>query len=131
MAARRFLDTNTAIYFLNKVDSVCRAAEGQAVLYLPFVAAAELLAGAKHAVHRAKDLVRYTEFLSECAIVYADRATLDFYSDLRVELRRIGRPIPHNDAWLAAIALQYDAVLVTNDKHFAAVPRLRTENWLS
>lgn len=119
------------LFFLNNVESVRRVVERQSVLHLPFVTAAELLAGAKHSTYREKDLARYREFLSECVIIYADRATLDVYSDLRVALRRSGRTIPHNDTWLAAVALQYDAILVTNDKHFAVVPGLRTENWLS
>lgn len=130
MASRRFLDTNTAIYFLNGVESVRREVERHRVLHLPFITAAELLAGAKHSIHRAKDLARYSQFLSECEITYADDRTLEIYSDIKVELRRIGQPIPTNDIWLAAIALQYDAVLVTNDKHFAVVPGLRAENWL-
>ncbi|MEM9153339.1 MAG: VapC toxin family PIN domain ribonuclease, partial [Cyanobacteria bacterium P01_F01_bin.3] len=33
-------------------------------------------------------------------------------------LRVKGRPLPENDIWIAALALQYDLVLVTHDAHF-------------
>jgi predicted nucleic acid-binding protein len=51
------------------------------------------------------------------------------HSDLRIALQKIGKPIPPNDLWQVAIAIQHDAVLVTNDRHFAVVPGLRTAAW--
>jgi len=44
-------------------------------------------------------------------------------------LRRAGHPIPENDIWIAAVALQYDFVMVTRDKHFGFVPELNVEIW--
>jgi tRNA(fMet)-specific endonuclease VapC len=40
-------------------------------------------------------------------------------------LKKAGRPIPLNDVWIAAHALETGSVLVTYDAHFAAVPGLR------
>jgi tRNA(fMet)-specific endonuclease VapC len=33
-------------------------------------------------------------------------------------LRSLGKPIPENDIWIAAIAKEYDLILITRDKHF-------------
>jgi tRNA(fMet)-specific endonuclease VapC len=44
-------------------------------------------------------------------------------------LRRKGRPIPINDVWVAAVALDRGAVVVTNDDHFGHVDGLKVENW--
>ncbi|HEV8045487.1 MAG TPA: PIN domain-containing protein [Rubrobacter sp.] len=44
-------------------------------------------------------------------------------------MRRIGRPIPENDIWIAATALQHGLVLVTRDSHFEHVEGLRVERW--
>ena len=40
-----------------------------------------------------------------------------------------GRPIPENDIWIAAIALQYDLTLITRDTHFGEVDNLKVESW--
>ena len=41
-------------------------------------------------------------------------------------LRAAGTPIPVNDIWLAAQALEHGAVVVSTDRHFKAVANLRT-----
>jgi tRNA(fMet)-specific endonuclease VapC len=44
-------------------------------------------------------------------------------------LRKSGRPIPQNDLWFAAIAIEHDMTLVTRDKHFGEIPGLRVSAW--
>lgn len=129
MASEYLLDSNTAIYYLNGDPDVIASAERHALHYLPFITATELLYGAKRSGRRRENLRVCLEFLSRFVILYPRRETLEAHSNLRVTLRELGRPIPANDLWLAALSLEYGAVLVTNDKHFAAVPGLRTENW--
>jgi tRNA(fMet)-specific endonuclease VapC len=52
------------------------------------------------------------------------------YAVLKAGLESRGIILPENDLWIAATALTGDLALVTDDGHFAAVPHLRTENWL-
>jgi len=42
---------------------------------------------------------------------------------------RSGRPIPANDAWIAALALQHGLPVLTRDEHFDAVPGLERRDW--
>ena len=42
-----------------------------------------------------------------------------------------GEHIGQNDYWIAAIALTYGLVLITNDPDFERVPGLQKENWLA
>ena len=49
------------------------------------------------------------------------------YAALRVALKRSGRPIPANDAWIAALALQHRLPVLSRDEHFDAVPGLERE----
>jgi tRNA(fMet)-specific endonuclease VapC len=51
------------------------------------------------------------------------------YARVRVALKRKGRPIPENDIWIAAQALQHDLVLVTSDAHFKEIDDLKVEQW--
>ena len=51
------------------------------------------------------------------------------YAALRVALRRSSRPIPANDAWIAALALQHRLPVLSRDQHFDAVPDLKRTSW--
>jgi tRNA(fMet)-specific endonuclease VapC len=51
------------------------------------------------------------------------------YAALRVSLRRSGHPIPANDAWIAASALQHRLPVLSRDEHFDAVPNLERQSW--
>lgn len=52
------------------------------------------------------------------------------YADAKAYLEDHGLPIPEADIWIAATALTYGYVLVTDDAHFSWIPELRVENWL-
>jgi tRNA(fMet)-specific endonuclease VapC len=130
MPSEYLLDSNTAIYYLQGNPKVVSVVESHRIHYLPFMTVAELLYGAKRSARPADNLGVYVEFISRFSILYPGRQTLETHSDLRVTLKEMGRPIPANDVWQAALALEHDAVLVTNDRHFSAVPGLRVENWV-
>lgn len=51
------------------------------------------------------------------------------YGQIKDKLRRIGRPIPENEIWIAAIAQQHDLALVTRDGHFGLVENLAVATW--
>lgn len=42
----------------------------------------------------------------------------------------MGQHVGQNDYWIAALALTYNLVLITNDPDFDRIPGLRKENWL-
>ena len=58
-----------------------------------------------------------------------DQGTAEHYGDLKADLAGLGKPIPDNDLWIAAMALQYDLALATRDAHFAQVPDLQALYW--
>lgn len=53
-----------------------------------------------------------------------------FYAAVRRDLRKVGTPIPANDAWIAAICRRHALPLISRDRHFDAVPRLARQNLL-
>ena len=55
----------------------------------------------------------------------ATAQTADSYALVYSSLRRKGRPIPTNDLWIAASALEPGAALLTRDTHFGHVDGLR------
>ena len=53
-----------------------------------------------------------------------DDETSEYYAQVFSELRQKGRPIPSNDLWLAASALQHGLALATYDEHFSNISGL-------
>lgn len=51
-------------------------------------------------------------------------ATAEVYAKVFNALKAQGRPIPQNDMWIAASALEHGADILTYDEHFRAVPML-------
>ena len=50
--------------------------------------------------------------------------TAELYAKVYQALRKEGRPIPQNDMWIAASALEHGADLATYDEHFNLIPML-------
>ena len=57
-------------------------------------------------------------------VVYADEQTTHHYASVYRQLRSQGTPIPTNDMWIAALALQHSLTLCDRDAHFDVLPQL-------
>lgn len=57
-------------------------------------------------------------------IVPVTERTAEVYAKVYQSLRKQGTPIPQNDMWIAACALEHGADIATQDEHFKAVPML-------
>jgi tRNA(fMet)-specific endonuclease VapC len=51
------------------------------------------------------------------------------YAALRATLKRLGRPIPANDAWIAALAVQYRLPILSQDEHFDELSGVQRIGW--
>ena len=76
-----------------------------------------------------QNIERIAELVATTTILGTDADTALYYGQVKTELRQKGRPIPENDIWIAAIALQYDLTLITRDAHFEYIENLLTEEW--
>ena len=65
----------------------------------------------------------------ECDILSIDLETVLPYAKLGDALKRGGTPIPTNDLWIAALAIQHGLPVASRDKHFDVVPGLRRLAW--
>lgn len=64
-----------------------------------------------------------------CEILPVDANTAAAYASIRLELKQMGKPIPENDLWIAALCRQHDLPLMTLDTHFEPVKGLRLVRW--
>ncbi len=87
----------------------------------------------RYGVRESRERARYEAWLSESVADYrvleVDEATAEHYADIRVELKRRGRPIPANDVWIAALTRQHALPLLTRDRHFDFVGGLKRIEW--
>jgi len=94
-------------------------------LVVPSVVLGEYYFGIRQSRYRRRYEDWLTRFLPETEIATITSATADSYADIRLELRRLGSSIPANDVWIAALARQHAMVVLSNDKHFDVVERIR------
>jgi len=86
----------------------------------------EILYGIEHGGRRDENMTVLNRFLAQprVRLVPVTRTTADRYARVASSLRRKGRPIPTNDIWIAAHALETGSDLVSFDEHFADVDGL-------
>jgi len=102
---------------------ILRGAEG---VVLSTVMLGEVLAGFRAGSRWQENLANLNRFLAEPRVQVAPvtRTTADRYSRIWAALRRKGRPIPTNDVWIAAHAMETGADLISFDPHFEHVEGL-------
>jgi tRNA(fMet)-specific endonuclease VapC len=74
----------------------------------------------------AESTAQLTRFLSKPSVrvLSVTEETALRYAEVDVYLRKNGRPIPRNDVWIAASALEHGLQLLTLDTHFREIPLL-------
>jgi predicted nucleic acid-binding protein len=95
-------------------------------VWIPLIVLGEMKAGFYGGAqqHRNETLLRMLLAKETVGVLLPDRDTSEYYARLFVQLKRAGTPVPDNDLWIAALALQHDLVLITRDQHFARIPQL-------
>jgi predicted nucleic acid-binding protein len=123
------LDTNALSAFADGDAAVGEALRTQARAAIPVIVVGEFRYGIAQSRRRAS----YEEWL-DSSLVHFDilqvtEETAITYAALRIALKRSGRPIPANDAWIAALALQHHLPVLSRDAHFDMVPGLDRRSW--
>ena len=101
----------------------------QAVL-VPAVVAGELLYGFRVGSRFEENAARLEAFLAAPAVdlLPVTLTTADRFGRIAAVLRQKGAPIPTNDNWIAAQAMEVGAELLSSDSHFGKVAGLA---WLA
>ena len=123
------LDTSVVIRHFRDANALTGKLDGYEELFLPQVALAELYAGAYRSAHPEKNLRQIARFLEAVNVLLPDGSTPEVYGRISAQLAGAGTPIPQNDIWIAAIALQTGLPLATADRHFQNVIGLTVLQW--
>jgi len=120
------LDTNRYRDLCDGMGEVLERLQVADAIFLPFVVLAELRAGfAVGSKGRENERV-LGRFLNKPGVdvLYASESTTRAYASLYRQLRSQGTPLPTNDLWIAALAIDHDLFLYSRDAHFRHLPQL-------
>ncbi|RMG08906.1 MAG: type II toxin-antitoxin system VapC family toxin [Cyanobacteria bacterium J055] len=129
MSGRYLLDTNIIIALFADEAIVKNNLAQASEVFIPSFAIGELCYGARKSGRVRENLARIDELVASSAILECDAETARQYGEVKNKLRLKGRPLPENDIWIAALALQHDLILVTRDAHFQEVENLPIVVW--
>ena len=123
------LDTNIVIEVFEGNQLIAGKIDKQKSFYIPAIVLGELYVGINRVANKVKHLKMLHEFLALSTVIAIDEETAKYYGEIVAALYKKGKPIPINDAWLAAIVKQHGFTLITRDKHFNEIKDLMIENW--
>ncbi len=89
----------------------------------------ELVAGFLMGRNEKRNRAILKDFLSSPRVIIAeiDEETSERYAVIVQSLRLKATPIPTNDLWIAASAMQHGLRVLTTDKHYLEIPQIITE----
>jgi|SRR5208283_1476800 len=100
-----------------------------AELAISAVTEGELRFGAARLPHATRLHAMVEDFFLRVATLPWDSDAAQQYGQLRAALEREGQPMGNLDAMIGAHALAVGAILVTNDRAFGRIKKLKVEDW--
>lgn len=121
------LDTNAYARLLAGDDDVLGALSSAETLYMSVFVLGELYAGFAGGAKKRENKDTLQRFLMKPSvkILNATAETAEVFGQVKFNLKRSRTPLPINDVWIAAHALETGSVVVTYDTHFKSIPGLR------
>jgi len=126
VALRISVDTNSYSNLCRGDDRISRLVGEAEAVFLPFIVLGELRAGfavGNQGLENERTLQRFLAKPGVELLLPSDMTTRT-YAGLFRQLRSQGTPIPTNDLWIAALVLERNLVLCTQDAHFRSLPQL-------
>jgi tRNA(fMet)-specific endonuclease VapC len=120
------IDSNRFIDLCTDRPGVKDMLESTDRVFLPFVVIAEIRVGFElnpRLEWQTRSLLAFTS-RQGVSVAHSTDETCRHYAALFARLRRAGTPIPTNDIWLAALALEHRATIYSADTHFNHLPEI-------
>ena len=121
------IDTNRYSDFARGDAVVVEQVRTAEQICIPFVVLAELRAGFLAGTRPRENQALLIKMLLRPSVksLYPDADTTHHYASIYLQTRKQGTPIPANDLWIAALAIQHELVLFTRDRHFEHLPQIQ------
>lgn len=123
------LDTNALSAFVDGDPAVGEVLRRQERAAIPVIVLGEFRYGIALSRRRSSYEGWLESHLNQFDVLPVTEETAVVYAAVRASIRRSGRPIPANDLWIAALALQHRLPVLSRDEHFDVVPDLDRRGW--
>jgi tRNA(fMet)-specific endonuclease VapC len=127
--SRVLLDTSAYSAFMRGHPEVKQAVQEAEEIYVNSIVLGELLAGFIRGKRRKKNELELKTFIGSprVRVLDLDEETAQRYAAILHSLWQAGTPIPTNDIWISASAMQHGLGLLTTDAHYQNVPQIILE----
>ena len=130
MIGNKFLlDTNIIVAWLSGETNIASKIDKAKEIHIPVIVLGELYYGALYSTQVEKNIQQIKNIIVIYNILTIDEETTIAYGNIKAALRKKGKPIPENDIWIAALAMRYELVLITRDKHFKEIESIKVKSW--
>jgi tRNA(fMet)-specific endonuclease VapC len=118
------LDTNVITKLLDKDPAAISLIQRIDKLYTSIIVVGELFFAADNSSKRDANMLKFREALSCIEVISIDDAVCISYAEIKLELKRKGKPVPDNDIWIAACACVHSLPVATFDHHFFEISQI-------
>ncbi len=127
---RIIIDTNFYVAFKKRDDVAVATLRKADYIAVNTVILGELLAGFRCGTREKQNREELDLFFDSPRVNFlsVDDETAEFFTQIFADLKQNGRPIPTNDLWIAASAMQHGLALATYDDHFKSIGGLLLAN---
>lgn len=126
---RILLDTSAYSAFMRGHDEIRAVVRTNEDIFLNSVVVGELMAGFIKGGRRKKNEEELRRFLMSPRVSLVDvgEETAERYAVILNSLWQAGTPIPTNDIWIAASAMEYGLRVVTTDEHYDKISQIMVD----
>ena len=123
------VDTNALSAFFDGEKALVSLLASVDGVYLPVIVLGEYRYGFRGSRLRKQLEPQLMSFAKSCTVLAVLESTTQSYASIRQGLKKQGTPIPENDVWIAALALEYSLPVLSNDLHFDSVKQIERIGW--
>jgi tRNA(fMet)-specific endonuclease VapC len=123
------LDTNALSAAADREPEALKIVASAESLAVPVIVLGEYRFGIAQSRYRKDYEYWLREWIAAVKVLEVDERTTHHYATIGLELKGMGKPIPTNDLWIAALCRQHSLVLLSKDRHFDVVAGLRRIGW--
>jgi tRNA(fMet)-specific endonuclease VapC len=119
------LDTNVITKFLDKDPAAISLIQKVEIPFTSSIVVGELYFAAVNSSKIDANLEKIKEALSCLEIILLDDTVCMAYAEIKMALKKKGKPIPDNDIWIAACAFVHGLSVATFDHHFSEISQIK------
>lgn len=123
------LDTNALSAAADREPAALEVVASAERLAVPVIVLGEYRLGIAQSRRRTTYENWLRQWIATVTVLDIDEETTHHYAAIGLELKTMGKPIPANDLWIAALCRQHGLPLVSRDRHFDLVPGVRRIDW--